>query len=103
MRHINNVNMCGCFPSLPSAYSDSLSYYEQLEILTAKMNEIITALDEDYTILVKEYLDKYFNSIMIDATYKEDTKTLVLSKIAVANGIHTYDPKQTAMIIESGD
>ena len=103
MRHINNVNMCGCFPSLPSAYSDSLSYYEQLEILTAKMNEIITALDEDYTVLVKEYLDKYFNSIMIDATYKEDTKTLVLSKIAVADGVHTYDPKQTAMIIESGD
>ena len=103
MRHINNVNMCGCFPSLPSAYSDSLSYYEQVEILTAKMNEIITALDEDYTVLVKEYLDKYFNSIMIDATYKEDTKTLVLSKIAVADGIHTYDPKQTAMIIESGD
>lgn len=103
MRHINNVNMCGCFPSLPSAYSDSLSYYEQLEILTAKMNEIITALDEDYTVLVKEYLDKYFNSIMIDATYKEDTKTLILSKIAVADGVHTYDPKQTAMIIESGD
>ena len=103
MRHINNVNMCGCFPSLPSAYSDSLSYYEQLENLTAKMNEIITALDEDYSVLVKEYLDKYFNSIMIDATYKEDTKTLILSKIAVADGIHTYDPKQTAMIIESGD
>lgn len=103
MRHINNVNMCGCFPSLPSAYSDSLSYYEQVEILTAKMNEIITALDEDYSVLVKEYLDKYFNSIMIDATYKEDTKTLILSKIAVADGIHTYDPKQTAMIIESGD
>lgn len=103
MRHINNVNMCDCFPSLPSAYSDSLSYYEQLEILTAKMNEIITALDEDYSVLVKEYLDKYFNSIMIDATYKEDTKTLILSKIAVADGIHTYDSKQTAMIIESGD
>lgn len=103
MRHINNVNMCGCFPSLPSAYSDSLSYYEQLEILTAKMNEIITALDEDYTVLVKEYLDKYFNSIMVDATYKENTKTLILSKIAVTDGVHTYDPKQTAMIIESGD
>lgn len=103
MRHINSVNMCGCFPSLPSAYSDSLSYYEQLEVLTNTMNDIISALNDDYTKLVKQYLDKYFNSIMIDATYKEDTKTLVLSKITVADGVHTYDPKQTAMIIESGD
>lgn len=100
MRHINSVNMCGCFPSLPSAYSDSLSYYEQLEVLTNTMNDIISALNDDYTKLVKQYLDKYFNSIMIDATYKENTKTLVLSKIAVADGVHTYDPKQTAMIIK---
>lgn len=103
MRHINSVNMYGCFPSLPSAYSDSLSYYEQLEVLTNTMNDIISALNDDYTKLLKQYLDKYFNSIMIDATYKEDTKTLVLSKIAVADGVHSYDPKQTAMIIESGD
>lgn len=44
MRHINSVNICGCFPSLPSAYSDSLSYYEQLEVLTNTMNDIISAL-----------------------------------------------------------
>ena len=100
MRHVNSVNMCGCFPSLPSAYSDSLSYYEQLEVLTNTMNDIISALNDDYTKLVKQYLDKYFNSIMIDATYKEDTKTLVLSKNAVADGVNTYDPKQTAMIIK---
>lgn len=103
MNNIESINICGLFPSLPSAYSDSLSYYEALEILTNKMNEIINALNKDYSELVKEYLDKYFNSIMIDASYKEETKTLVLSKISVYDGIHTYDPKQTAMIIESGE
>lgn len=103
MNKINKVNMCELFPTLPSAYSDSLSYYEAIEILNNKMHEIIDALNDDYTKLVKEYLDKYFNSIMIDASYKEETKTLVLSKISVYDGMHTYDPKQSAMIIESGD
>ena len=103
MNDIKSVNICGLFPTLPSAYSDSLSYYEALELLTNKMNEIIKALNDDYTDLVKQYLDEYFNSIMIDASYKEETKTLVLSKISVYDGVHTYDPKQTAIIIESGD
>lgn len=103
MKQIGRINDFCCFPSLPSAYSDSLSYYEELSKLVNKMNEIISALNDDYTKLVREYLDKYFNSIMIDASYKEETKTLVLSTVSVYDGVHTYDPKQTAMIIESGD
>lgn len=91
MKQIGRMDMFGCFPSLPSAYSDSLSYYEELAKLVAKMNEIIDAMNEDYTKLVQEYLDKYFDSIMIDATYNESTETLILSKdISSTGSEHVY-------------
>lgn len=91
MKQIGRINGFCCFPSLPSAYSDSLSYYEELSKLVNKMNEIIDAMNEDYTKLVQEYLDKYFDSIMIDATYNESTETLILSKeISSAGSEHIY-------------
>lgn len=91
MKQIGRINRFCCFPSLPSAYSDSLSYYEELSKLVNKMNEIIDAMNEDYTKLIQEYLDKYFDSIMIDATYNESTETLILSKeISSAGSEHVY-------------
>ena len=91
MKQIGRINGFCCFPTLPSAYSDSLSYYEELSKLVNKMNEIIDAINEDYSKLIKEYLDKYFDSIMIDATYNESTETLILSKeISSAGSEHIY-------------
>lgn len=91
MKQIGRINGFCCFPTLPSAYSDSLSYYEELSKLVNKMNEIIDAINEDYSKLIKEYLDKYFDSIMIDASYNESTETLILSKeISSAGSEHIY-------------
>ena len=43
MNKISNVKLFGCLPTLPSAYSDALSYYEELCKLANVMNEIIRA------------------------------------------------------------
>lgn len=91
MKEIGRINCFCCFPSLPSAYSDSLSYYEELSKLVNKMNEIIDAINEDYSAVIEDYLNKYFDSIMIDATYNESTETLILSKeISSAGSEHIY-------------
>ena len=91
MKQIGRIDTFGCFPSLPSAYSDSLSYYEELSKLVTKMNEIIDTMNEDYSKLVEEYLNNYFDSIMIDATYNESTETLILSKeISSTGSEHVY-------------
>ena len=93
MRQIDGMNVCGCFPSLPSAYSDSLSYYEELSKLTAKMNEIINVINSDFEEVVESAVDKYFNTIMVDAMYLEDSKTIVLAKETTStdSDVHTYN------------
>ena len=68
------------YPSLPTTFSDSLSYYEELARLVQKMNEIIQAINEDFETLVQEGVDIYFNEIMIKSTYDEKTETLYLTK-----------------------
>lgn len=70
----------------PEVYGRGMTYYEEMCRITAKQNEIISAINEN----MRTYLDKYFNSIMIDAIYIEDTKTILLKKEdAVENAAHS--------------
>lgn len=79
MKQITPLAIGSCYPSLPQSYSDSLSFYEELARIAYKLNELINALNEDYTVLIREFLDKYFNQIMIESVYRESAETIVLS------------------------
>lgn len=75
MININPVAKPCCQKVLPLVYDDSLSYYETLCKLTAKMNEIITAIDDNFDSILREELDKLF----VNAMYDANTETLILS------------------------
>lgn len=64
-----------CQKVLPTSYDDSLSYYENLCKLTAKMNEIIDAINDSFETMVREKINSYF----VESIYDSSTETLVLS------------------------
>lgn len=69
----------GCVtPVLPTVYSDALSYGEQLNHLTLKMNEIIGLINGELDEALEKLIDEKFNNIMLDAMYDPITETLVL-------------------------
>lgn len=78
--------MMGCLNChTPEVYGRKMTYYEEMCRIIAKQNEIIHAINEN----MRTYLDQYFNSIMIDAIYTEETKTITLKKEdAVENAAH---------------
>lgn len=82
-----------CNKVLPLVYEDSLSYYEVLGKLTSKMNEIIESLNSaDVGELIKQYLEKILDELLLDAMYDKSTETIYINgKTITANGdTHTY-------------
>lgn len=83
---IRPIKMC-CTSILPTVYSDSLSYYEEICKLSEKINEIIADINDNLT----NYISNNFNNIMIDSIYDEDNERIVLSKeIIVTSDTHSY-------------
>lgn len=76
----NCYNMCNTHKVLPLVYDDSLSYYEQLCKLTNTINDIINLIGGDATGVLKEYIDKRFDNIMINAVYDMQTETIYFQK-----------------------
>lgn len=48
-------------------------------------------------------VDKYFNSVMIQAIYNKDSKTITLQKQLSGDGVHTYDAGTLTMKIGGQD
>ena len=69
--------MSGCHKitvgELPTTFVESLSYYECLICIIEKVNDLIVAFNN----VLEQKLDEYFNSILMDAMYEEETETLV--------------------------
>lgn len=59
---------------LPLVYDDSLSYYEVLSRVIAKVNQIIDYVTDNVEALVSEVVMEYFLRI----TYTESTQTINL-------------------------
>ena len=59
---------------LPLVYDDSLSYYEVLAKVCAKINEVIDFVQLNITTEMRELLNQAF----IDATYDESTETITI-------------------------
>lgn len=60
---------------LPLVYDDSLSYYEVLNKVAFKLNEIIGVINDELAEYIRERLDE----IYIDASYDEETENIILS------------------------
>ena len=59
---------------LPLVYDDSLSYYEVLSKMRAKINEIIDYVQDS----IEENIRAIIGSAFLDVSYDELTETLIL-------------------------
>ena len=48
---------------------------------------------------IKAEVDKYFNQVMIQAIYDEQTETITLAKELSGDGVHVYDSSKQSIII----
>lgn len=48
---------------------------------------------------IKAKVDKYFNSVMIQAIYDKENETIILQKELSGDGIHTYNAGNQTMVI----
>lgn len=78
MEKVKNGCMCYTTKVIPLAFDESMSYYEQICKLTAKMNEIISFANNELTDALKKYIEQEFNNIMLDTMYDSETETLTL-------------------------
>ena len=78
MNKVNNSCMCYTTKVIPLAFDESMSYYEQICKLTAKMNELISFANNELTDRLKEYINEEFNNMMLDTMYDAETETLTL-------------------------
>lgn len=53
----------------------------------------------NFQIALKNYLDKYFNSFMMNAIYDEDTETITLEQTIIADGTHEYNAGERTITI----
>lgn len=64
-----------CHKILPLAYDDSLSYYEVLAKVGAKINELVDWANGG----IEQYIQEAIGDIFVDTTYDEPTETLKFS------------------------
>lgn len=57
---------------LPLVYDDSLSYYEVLAKIRAKLNEVIDFIGDNFAENIKKVISKAF----IDVIYEEESETI---------------------------
>lgn len=67
-----------CMKVLPLVYEDSLSYYETLCKVVAKLNEVINQVNGLVDGAMDAYIDRRFNDLFMDAAYNAETETLTL-------------------------
>lgn len=77
MEKLTKTNCGYSHKVIPLIFDESLSYYEQVCKLVSKMNEIIDFANDEISIKIKEFIDKEFNNIMLDALYDEENETLI--------------------------
>ena len=88
---IDTIKPMLCEKVLPTAYDNSLSYYEVLYKLTEKVNEVIELINENFSSEIADAIDKYFNNLMMEAIYNSTTETITLEKEISADGEHVYN------------
>lgn len=76
-------------------------YHEfNLDWFIKRFKEIENQMENDFEKALNAYMEKYFNNIMINAIYNEDTETISLSKEMKING--RYHSVENNKLIISG-
>lgn len=83
---IDTIKKCCSIMVLPTVYDESLSYYEQINKLIYKMNEIINFVNGELSVEIRNYIDEMFNDMMINAIYDEQNETITLKMETKNNG-----------------
>lgn len=84
---INELHLCLGTAVMPTVYSDSLSYYEDLCKCQEKINEIIKDINSN----LSDYIDRNFNKLMVNAIYDSENETILLKKELISSTcLHTY-------------
>lgn len=98
MRKINPLDVYSFNTNVPpQIYGKGLDAYEVVCLLNGKMNEIIALVNDE----MYELLNEYFNKIMIDCAYDEETETLILKKELSTTGTsHVYNAGERSITIE---
>lgn len=91
---IDRIKPMLCEKVLPTAYDNSLSYYEVLCKLTEKVNEVIEGINDNFSSEIANAIDKYFNTLMMEAIYDSATETITLEKEISADGEHVYNVEE---------
>lgn len=71
-------NCCLHQKILPTIYSNALSYEEQICLIGKTVDALIDLVDGKIEESLKEYIDKEFNNMMLNAMYDGETETLSL-------------------------
>lgn len=83
---IDTIRKCCSTMVLPTVYDESLSYYEHINKLIYKMNEIINFANGELTVEIRNYIGEMFNGMMINAIYDEQNETITLKMDVKNNG-----------------
>ena len=83
---IDTIKKCCSIMVLPTVYDESLSYYEQINKLVYKMNEIINFANGELSVEIRNYINEMFNGMMINAIYDEQNETITLKMEGKNNG-----------------
>ena len=84
-------------------YPNNSTEVRNMDYLLQRVEEINQKFDKLIKDGLSEVIDEYFNKVMVDAIYDEDTETIILSKeIAINDGLHIYTANDNKMIISDG-
>lgn len=77
---IQKLNVCNGLHQkiLPTIYSNALSYEEQICLIGSVVDSIIDVFNGTIEEQLKEYIEKEFNKMMLNAMYDPETETLSL-------------------------
>ncbi len=84
-------------------YPNNSTEVRNMDYLLQRVEELEQKVDKLMSDRLEEAIDEYFNKVMIDAIYDEETETITLSKeVAVEDGLHIYTANGNKMIISDG-
>lgn len=76
--------------------------YQDTDIMWAVnyIKQFKDSQENDFKDALDEYMNKYFNSFMMNAIYNEETETITLQQELIADGIHVYNQEERSITIE---
>lgn len=84
-------------------YPNNSTEVRNMDYLLQRVEELGQKVDKLMSDKLEEVIDEYFNKVMVDAIYDEETETIILSKeIAINDGLHIYTANDNKMIISDG-